>query len=101
VPQRQRGGGGRAAGQRLDRSRAAWRAREGPEERGLGRRSSWGRRVGVKCSKRCRGAAKNSSERRSRGTEERQRKKKEGRGSGDLFAKYRNPRGLLVNHNFP
>jgi hypothetical protein len=33
---RQRGGGGRGVRRRLDRSRAAWRAREVPEERGLG-----------------------------------------------------------------
>jgi hypothetical protein len=33
-----RGSGSRAAGRRLDRSRAAWRTWEVPEERGLGRR---------------------------------------------------------------
>jgi hypothetical protein len=47
---------------------------------------------GVKCSRRWQGAAENSSERRSRGTEERQRKKREGGGPRDLVGIYKNLR---------
>jgi hypothetical protein len=47
---------------------------------------------GVKCSKRWQGATGNSGERRSRGTLERQRKKREGGGPRDLVGIFKNLR---------
>jgi hypothetical protein len=60
----------RSAGTRAE-GEMAWQARGGPEERGLERRSCWGRRVEVKCSRRWRGAAGNGGQRCcSRGAEQ-------------------------------
>jgi hypothetical protein len=92
------GGGEVALGQERRRS---WQTRGRPEEGRLGRRSSWGRRVEMKHSRRWRGAAENGGRRRSsRGAEEQrrcQRKKKREGGPKDFFGICKNLRDLTVN----
>jgi hypothetical protein len=68
-----------------------------PEEGRLGRRSSWGRRVEVKRSRRWRGAAGNGG----RGAEEQSRgargRRKRGGGPRDWFAKIEKSKDLTIN----
>jgi hypothetical protein len=67
-------------------------AREKCQKRGARAALELGAMRGVKCSRRWRGAAGNSGERQSRGTEERQRKKREGGGPRDLVGVFKNLR---------
>jgi hypothetical protein len=72
-----------------------------PEERRLGRRSSWGRRVEVKSSRRWRGAAGNGGQQRcSTGAEQGRQRKKRG-GSEGLVCKNKEVQGPHCKLKFP